>query len=180
MALGKRKRQSQSQLWVATQNLTAPGHPFYKRLNQVLDRHGFDAFVEERYAQFYAEGIGRPSLPPGVYFRMLMIGYFEGIDSEREIAWRVADSLSLRQFLGYELDQATPDHSTLSRTHRLIDYPTHEEVFEWVLKVLAKSKLLKGKTLGVDGTMLDANAAMRSIVRRDTGESYDEFLTGLA
>ena len=180
MALGKRKRESQGQLWVATQNLTAPGHPFYKKLNQVLDKHGFDEFVEERCAKFYAEDIGRPGIPPGVYFRMLMIGYFEGIDSEREIAWRVADSLSLREFLGYELDKATPDHSTVSRTRRLIDFQTHQDVFEWMLKVLATSKLLKGKTLGVDATTLDANAAMRSIVRRDTGESYDEFLTKLA
>lgn len=180
MALGKRRRESQGQLWVATQHLTAPGHPFYKKLNQVLDKHGFDEYVEERCATFYAEGVGRPGIAPGVYFRMLMIGYFEGIDSEREIAWRVADSLSLRAFLGYELDKATPDHSTLSRTRRLIDFQTHHEVFEWVLKVLAQSKLLKGKTLGVDATTLHANAAMRSIVRRDTGESYEEFLTKLA
>ena len=180
MALGKRKRASQAQLWVATQHLRAPGHPFYKRLNEVLDKHGFDEFVEERCTTFYAEGAGRPGIPPGVYFRLLMIGYFEGIDSEREIAWRVADSLSLRAFLGYELDKATPDHSTVSRTRRLIDFQTHHEVFEWVLKVLATSNLLKGKTLGVDATTLDANAAMRSIVRRDTGESYEEFLTKLA
>ena len=180
MALGKRKRASQAQLWVATQHLRAPGHPFYKRLNEVLDKHGFDEFVEERCTTFYAEGVGRPGIPPGVYFRLLMIGYFEGIDSEREIAWRVADSLSLRAFLGYELDKATPDHSTVSRTRRLIDFQTHHEVFEWVLKVLATSNLLKGKTLGVDATTLDANAAMRSIVRRDTGESYEEFLTKLA
>ena len=180
MALGKRKRESQAQLWVATQNLTAPGHPFYKKLNRVLEKHGFDEFVEEQCAKYYADGVGRPGIPPGVYFRLLMIGYFEGIDSEREIAWRVADSLSLRHFLGYELDQRTPDHSSVSRTRRLMDYQTHQEVFDWVLKVLAKAKLLKGKTLGVDATMLDANAAMRSIVRRDTGESYDEFLTELA
>jgi transposase len=180
MALGKRKRESQSQLWVATQNLKAPGHPFYKKLNRVLDKHGFDAFVEAQCAKYYADGIGRPGIPPGVYFRLLMIGYFEGISSEREIAWRVADSLSLRHFLGYELDQATPDHSSLSRTRRLMAYQTHQEVFDWVLKVLAKTKLLKGKTLGVDATTLDANAAMRSIVRRDSGESYDEFLTELA
>ena len=177
MALGRRKRESQAQLWVATQNLTAPGHPFYKKLNRVLDKHGFDAFVEAQCAKYYAEGVGRPGIPPGVYFRLLMIGYFEGINSERAIAWRVADSLSLRQFLGYELDQATPDHSSVSRTRRLMDYQTHHEVFDWVLKVLAKTKLLKGKTLGVDATTLDANAAMRSIVRRDSGESYDEFLT---
>ena len=180
MALGKRKRASQSQLWVATQNLTAPGHPFYKKLNRVLDQHGFDECVEAQCAKYYSEGVGRPGIPPGVYFRLLMIGYFEGISSERAIAWRVADSLSLRQFLGYELDQATPDHSSISRTRRLMDYQTHQEVFDWVLKVLAKTKLLKGKTLGVDATTLDANAAMRSIVRRDSGESYDEFLTELA
>lgn len=180
MALGKRKRESQGQLWVATQNLTAPGHPFYKKLNQVLEKHGFDEFVEERCSRFYATNIGRPGIPPGVYFRMLMIGFFEGLDSEREIAWRVADSLSLRRFLGYQLDKATADHSTVSRTRRLIDFQTHQEVFEWVLTVLAKAKLLKGKTLGVDATALDANAAMRSIVRRDSGESYDEFLTSLA
>ena len=180
MALGKRKRASQSQLWVATQNLTAPGHPFYKKLNRVLDKHGFDEFVEAQCAKYYSEGVGRPGIPPGVYFRLLMIGYFEGISSERAIAWRVADSLSLRHFLGYELDQATPDHSSVSRTRRLMDYQTHQEVFAWVLKVLAKTKLLKGKTLGVDATTLDANAAMRSIVRRDSGESYDEFLTELA
>ena len=180
MALGKRKRASQSQLWVATQNLTAPGHAFYKKLNRVLDKHGFDEFVEAQCAKYYFEGVGRPGIPPGVYFRLLMIGYFEGISSERAIAWRVADSLSLRHFLGYELDQATPDHSSVSRTRRLMDYQTHQEVFAWMLKVLAKTKLLKGKTLGVDATTLDANAAMRSIVRRDSGESYDEFLTELA
>ena len=180
MALGKRKRASQTQLWVATQNLAAPGHPFYKKLNRVLDKHGFDEFVEAQCAKYYSEGVGRPGIPPGVYFRLLMIGYFEGISSERAIAWRVADSLSLRHFLGYELDQATPDHSSVSRTRRLLDYQTHQEVFDWVLKVLAKTKLLKGKTLGVDATTLDANAAMRSIVRRDSGESYDEFLTQLA
>ena len=180
MALGKRKRASQSQLWVATQNLTAPGHPFYKKLNRVLDKHGFDEFVEAQCAKYYFEGVGRPGIPPGVYFRLLMIGYFEGISSERAIAWRVADSLSLRHFLGYELDQATPDHSSVSRTRRLMDYQTHQEGFAWVLKVLANTKLLKGKTLGGDATTLDANAAMRSIVRRDSGESYDEFLTELA
>jgi transposase len=180
MALGKRKRASQGELWVATQNLTAPGHPFYQQLNKVLDEHDFDTFVEARCSQYYAGNVGRPGVAPGVYFRMLMIGFFEGLDSERGIAWRVADSLSLRQFLGYELDKSTPEHSTLSRTRRLIDLQTHADVFEWVLKVLAQAKLLKGKTLGVDATTVDANAAMRSIVRRDTGEGYEEFLTRLA
>ncbi|MEK7756649.1 MAG: transposase, partial [Planctomycetota bacterium] len=122
----------------------------------------------------------RPSLPPAVYFRMLMIGYFEGIDSERGIAWRVADSLGLRRFLGYGLTDQTADHSTISRNRRLIDVETHQEVFNWVLQVLAKRKLLEGQTLGIDATTLEANAALRSIVRRDTKESYAEFLTQLA
>ena len=119
-------------------------------------------------------------MPPAVYFRMLLIGYFEGIDSERGIAWRVADSLGLRRFLGYELTEPTADHSTLSRNRRLIDLETHQSVFTWVLQVLAKRKLLEGKTLGIDATTLEANAALRSIVRRDTRESYQEFLTRLA
>ena len=131
-------------------------------------------------AEFYADGVGRPSTPPGVYFRMLFIGFFEGIDSERGIAWRMADSMSLRSFLGYSLSEKTPDHSNLSRTRHRIDLDTHQAVFDWVLGVLAKEGLLKGKTLGIDATTLEANAALRSIVRRDTGESYDEFLDGLA
>lgn len=180
MAMGKRKRQRQQTLWVETKALKAPGHPFYKRLNKILDKHDFDVFAETQCGQFYAGQVGRPSLPPAVYFRLLMIGYFEGIDSERGIAWRVADSISLRQFLGYELADSTPDHSTISRTRRLIDSETHEALFSWVLQVLAKSKLLKGKTLGVDSTTLEANAALRSIVRRDTGESYQDYITKLA
>jgi transposase len=124
--------------------------------------------------------MGRPSIAPGIYFRMLLIGYFEGIDSERGIAWRCADSMSLKSFLGYELTEATPDHTTVSRTRRLIDVETHGRIFTWILKVLAKRGLIDAKTIGVDATTLEANAAMRSIVRRDTGESYTEFLEGLA
>jgi transposase len=181
MAMGKRATDRQGELWiVATEMPITPGHPFYQRLNEVLDRHGFDSFVEDRCRKFYAEVMGRPSLPPAVYFRTLLIGYFEGIDSERGIAWRLADSLSLRMFCGYEQRESTPDHSTISRNRRLIDLETHEEVFTWVLKVLAKNDLLKGKTLGIDATTLEANAALRSIVRRDTGESYEAFLTRLA
>src|SRR5439155_945390 len=131
--------------------------------------------------RFYkSETMGRPSVAPGVYFRMLMVGYFEGIDAERGIAWRCADSLSLKSFLGFALTESTPDHSTVSRTRRLIDLETHGRVFTWMLQVLAKHGLIDGKTIGVDGTTLEANAAMRSIVRRDTGESYTEFLTKLA
>ncbi len=146
----------------------------------MLNDHSFDAFVEDRCREFYAQKMGRPSLPPAVYFRTLLIGYFEGIDSERGIAWRLADSVSLKNFCGYTLTDSTPDHSTISRNRRLIDLETHEDVFGWVLKVLAKEDLLKGKTIGIDATTLEADAALRSIVRRDTGESYDEFLTRLA
>jgi transposase len=180
MAMG-RERAGQEDFWVPTWRLaSAPGHVFYEKLNAVLASHRFDAFVEERCAPFYAERMGRPSVPPGVYFRMLLVGYFEGIDSERGIAWRCADSLSLRKFLGYPLDKRTPDHSTVSRTRRLIEEATHREVFTFVLKVLGKRGLLDGKTIGVDATTLEANAALRSIVRRDTGEGYEEYLKGLA
>src|SRR5918996_2361281 len=182
MAMGTREgRQRQEQLWVThTELATAPGHPFYKRLNELLDSEQFDEFAERECARFYAEKNGRPSLPPGTYFRLLLIGYFEGIDSERGIAWRAADSLGLRQFLRIGLDEDTPDHSTISRTRRLIDVETHRKVFLWILGVLADRGLLKGKTVGVDATNLEANAAMRSIVRRDNGASYEEFLTELA
>jgi transposase len=182
MAMGTRKdRERQEDLWVAyTDMAVGPGHPFYVGLNEVLDGEGFDAFVEKLCARFYAEKLGRPGLTPGIYFRSLMIGYFEGIESERGIAWRLKDSLSLRRFLGIGLDEDTPDHSTISRTRRLIDLETHKQVFSWVLGLLADRALLAGKRMGIDATTLEASAAMRSIVRRDTGESYEEFLTGLA
>src|SRR5207342_211740 len=130
--------------------------------------------------RFYADEVGRPGLPPGRYFRMLLLGYFEGLDSERAIAWRTADSLSIRSFLGLELHEAPPDHSTISRTRRLIDLETHQAVFTWMLQRLADAGLVTGKTIGIDATTLEANAALRSIVRRDSGETYDEFLTRLA
>ena len=182
MAMGTRKgRQRQEQLWVMhTELATAPGHPFYQRVNDLLDQEKFDEFAETECARFYADGNGRSSLPPGTYFRLLLIGYFEGIDSERRIAWRAADSLGLRQFLRIGLDEESPDHSTISRTRRLMDVETHRKIFLRVLGVLADRGLLKGKTVGVDATTLEANAAMRSIVRQDNGASYDEFLTGLA
>ena len=181
MAMGRRSKESQDALWVEAGELArGPGHPFYERLNRILEAAGFDQFVEGLCAKFYAEGVGRPSLAPAVYFRLLLIGYFEGIDSERGIAWRVADSLTLREFLGYELSDAPADHSTISRNRRLIDLESHSQVFAWVLRVLARRGLLRGKTLGVDSTTLEANAALRSIVRRDSGESYDEFLERLA
>lgn len=182
MAMGRRKDRARTPgLWIATNELPRTGgHPFYQRLNQVLDAHEFDAFVEGQCAPFYAGTVGRPSLTPGTYFRLLLIGYFEGIDSERGIAWRTSDSLALRGFLGLGLDEAPPEHSTISRTRRLIDLETHRAVFTWILQVLATADLIKGKTIGIDATTLEANAALRSIVRRDSGETYQEFLTRLA
>ena len=168
-------------MWVATADLPqSAGHPFYVRLNRVLDDAGLDVFVEGQCARFYAAPQGRPSLAPGRYFRLLLLGYFEGLDSERAIAWRAADSLSLRTFLDLALHEAPPDHSTLSRTRRLIDLETHEAVFTWVLQRLADAQLVQGYTIGIDATTLEANAAMRSIVRRETGEGYDAWLTRLA
>jgi transposase len=180
MAMGKRKRE-QALLWIPTTDLPlAPGHPFYARLNTILDEAGFDRFVEEQCRLFYAPVMGRPGLPPGRYFRLLLLGYFEGLDSERGIAWRAADSLAVRSFVGLSLDAAAPDHSTISRTRRLFDVETHRAVFTWVQERLVAAGLLKGRTVAIDATTLEANAAMRSIVRRDTGESYQEFLTRLA
>jgi transposase len=182
MAMGTRKhRQRQEPLWVThTELTTGPGHPFYESLGALLDAEKFDEFVEKECAPFYAEHNGRPSLPPGIYFRTLMIGYFEGIDSERGIAWRIADSLGLRRFLQIGMDESTPHHSTISRTRRLIDLETHRKVFVWVSVLLADRGLLKGRMVGIDATVLEANAAMRSIVRRDNGQKYEEFLTDLA
>jgi len=181
MAMGKRKTERQQELWIAGPDVPTPAaEPFYRKLNEVLAQEGFDPFVEGLCQKFYHEEMGRPGIPPGVYFRMLLLGYFEGIDSERGIAWRCGDSLSFRAFLGIPLNQGTPDHSSLSKIRGRIDLETHEDVFTWVLKVLAAKRLVKGKTLGVDATMLEANAAMRSLIRRDTGESYNDFLTTLA
>src|SRR5437667_6716089 len=180
MAMGTRENE-QPPLWVAASDLPAsPGHPFYTRLNAILDAEGFDRFVEDQCRRFYAPVMGRPSLAPGRYFRLLLIGYFEGIDAERGIAWRAADSLAVRSFVRLALDEVAPDHSTISRTRRLIDVETHRAVFTWVQQRLVEVGLLKGTTVAIDATTLEANAAMRSIVRRDTEETYQEFLTRLA
>jgi transposase len=182
MAMGTRqKRQRQHELWVSAADLpTTAAHPFYQRVNALLDDHHFDTFVEGLCGQFYADTMGRPSVTPGIYFRLLLVGYFEGVDSERGIAWRAADSLAIRRFLRIAWDEVVPDHTTISRTRRLIDLETHRAVFTWVQQRLVDAGLLKGKTVAIDGTTLEANAAMRSIVRRDTGESYQAFLTRLA
>jgi len=180
MAMGTR-RGHQEELWIPTCSLARPtGHPFYQRLNQLLAEHDFDRFVEGQCQRFYAAVRGRPGLAPGVYFRLLLVGYFEGIDSERGIAWRAGDSLSIREFVGIPLHEGAPDHTTISRTRRLIDVETHQQVFAWVLERLAEAGLVKGKRIGIDATALEANAALRSIVRRDNGDSYEEFLKGLA
>ena len=169
----RRKRRRQHDLWISAADLpTTAAHPFYRRVNAMLDAEAFDEFVERTCRSFYAETMGRPSLTPGMYF--------EGIDSERGIAWRAADSLAIRQFLHLALDEAGPDHSTISRTRRLIDLDSHRAVFTWIQQRLAEAGLLSGKTVAIDATTLEANAAMRSIVRRDTGEGYQEFLTRLA
>ncbi len=182
MAMGRRDQQGQQEkFWIAHTELPRTvAHPFYEQVNRLLEKHEFDRFAEGECASFYASKMGRPSLAPGSYFRLLLIGYFEGIDSERGIAWRAADSLALRHFLGLGLDQMPADHSTISRTRRLIALETHQAVFGWVLERLAEAGLLKGQTIGVDATTLEANAALRSIVRRDTGEGYQEFLVQLA
>ena len=180
MAMGTRET-DQPPLWIATSDLpTSPGHPFYARLTTLLDGHHFDRFVEGLCDRFYAPVMGRPSLAPGRYFRLLLVGYFEGIDSERGMAWRATDSLAVRSFLRLAVDEAPPDHSTIARTRRLIDLETHRTVFTWVQQRLVEAGRLKGKTIAIDATTLEANAAMRSIVRRDTGESYQAFLAGLA
>jgi transposase len=177
--MGKHEGEQES-LFVTHQQLRSQSHPYYRAVNRVLGEHGFDRYVEKLCAKFYAKKMGRPGLAPGVYFRSLLLGFFEGIDSERGIAWRAADSLSLRDFLGIPTTKLTPDHSTISRTRRLIDLETHQAVFTWVLGVLDGAGLIKGKTIGVDATTLEANAAMRSIVRRDDGRTYQTFLEDLA
>jgi transposase len=182
MGMRRRKESREQDLWVATDRLAqAPGHVFYRKLNGLLAEHDFDRFVEDLCLPFYEPtGSGRPSVPPGVYFRMLFVGYFEGLDSQRGISWRCNDSLSLREFLGIALTEETPDHSSLTRIRQRLPQEIHDQVFGWVLELAAQKKLLSGKTVAVDSTTLEANAAMKSIVRKDTGENYKQYLTKLA
>lgn len=158
----------------------SPGHVFYDRLQKLLVEAGFDAFVEEVCKPYYAPRMGAPSLPPGRYFRMHMIGYFEGIDSERGIVWRCSDSLSLREFLRLSSRDKVPDHSWLSKTRSRLPHEVHDKIFAWVLALVAAHDLVKAERVGVDGSTMEANAALRAIVRRDTGESYREMLTRMA
>jgi len=178
--MGKRKAK-QRELWVSTNEIPkAASHPFYAKANEVLERHKLDRRLEYLCRRFYKPVFGRPSMAPGVYFRMLLVGFFEGIDSERGIAWRVADSLSLREFAGYSVTEQTPDHSTISRTRRLLPLETHKAVFRWFVKILGEEGLIEGQTIAIDATTLEANAAMRSIRRRDDGRRYEEYLKDLA
>lgn len=179
MALGKR-RSEQQEMWVATTSLPkSEGHVFYRKLNEVLAEAGFDRWVERQCRPYYHDRLGRPSIPPGIYFRMLLVGYFEGIGSQRGIAWRCGDSLSLREFLGIPLTAQTPDHSSLTRVRDRLPLELHAAVFQWVLKLAAEKGLLRGKTVAVDATTLEANAAMKTIVRRDTGEDWNDYLRRL-
>ena len=180
MAMGRRKPKQQD-LWLSTQEIVKPAsHPFYVKVNEVLHEKGFDRKVEQLCKRYYKPVMGRPSMAPGVYFRMLLVGYCEGIDSERGIAWRVADSLSLREFLGFSVTGQTPDHSSVSRTRRLFTLETHKAVFRWFVRVLGDQGLMDAQTVAIDATTLEANAAMRSIRRRDDGRKYEEYLKGLA
>ena len=177
----KRREPEQSGMWVAAHELPrSPGHIFYEKLNEVLEKGGFDHFVEELCEPYYANGEGRPSIQPGVYFRMLFVGYFEGLSSQRGIAWRCADSLSLRSFLGVALTGQPPEHSSLTRIRKRLPEDVFEQVFTFVLKVAVEHGLLKGKTIAVDATTLEANAAMKSLVRRDTREDWKTYVRGLA
>ena len=180
MAMGKRKPKQQPMFMAASQIVKPASHPFYTKVSEILDKNKVDRRLEYLCKRFYAPTMGRPGLAPGIYFRMLLLGYFEGIDSERGIAWRVADSLSLREFLGFNVTEETPDHSTLSRTRRLLPPETHKAVFRWFVKVLGEEGLLDGQTIAIDATTLEANAAMRSIQRRDDGRKYEEYLKDLA
>ena len=180
MALGHRNQEQQASFWIAAAELPrSEGHVFYRKLNQLLREAGFDEFVESLCVPHYHDTLGRPGIPPGIYFRMLLVGYFEGIGSQRGIAWRCADSLSLREFLGVPLAEDTPDHSSLSRVRDRLPFSVHTAVFQFVLRVADERGLLKGQTVGIDATTLEADAAMKSIVRRDTGEDWREYVQRL-
>lgn len=180
MALG-RQRDRQGDLMVTWREMPrSPGHVFYDRLQAVLIEAGFDAFVEATCTPYYAARMGAPSVPPGRYFRMHMVGYFEGIDSERGIEWRCADSLSLREVLRLETTERVPDHSWLSKTRSRLPHEAHDRVFGWVLALIAEHGLVQGDRIGVDASTMEANAALRTLVRRDSGETYREMLNRMA
>jgi transposase len=180
MALGRQQRERQGEFWVPRGDLPkSAGHPFYRQLDELLGEADFDEFVEDLCQPYYAEN-GRPSIPPGRYYRMLLVGYFEGIGSQRGIAWRCSDSLSLRGFLGLALDESSPEHSSMTRIRQRLPLEVDYEVFRLVLDIAAEKKLLRGRTVAVDATTLEANAAMKSIIRKETGEDWKEYLRRLA
>jgi transposase len=180
MAQGRRQPGQQEELWIATADLPEPAaHPFYQQVNAIFDKHGFDKYVDKLTAEFYQEG-GRPGIPVGNYFRMMMVGFFEGFGSEREIAWRVSDSFSLRQFLGLRLSDSTPDHSSLSVIRRRLTPEVHEQVFQFILTILGREGQLRGQSLGIDATTIQANAALRELQRQDTKERYGAYVKRLA
>jgi transposase len=179
MALGKRRESRQRELWISVSDMArTPRHVFYEKLNRLLAKFEFDTWVEKLCQRFYAEE-GRRSIPPGIYFRMLLVGYFEGIESQRGIAWRCADSLSLKEFLGYGPTDATPEHSSLTKIRQRLPLKVYREVFQFVLTLVERHKLLIAKEVGVDSTTLEANAAMKSIIRKDTGEDWQEYVKRL-
>ena len=182
MGLGKRKNtKKQGEMFFTSADMPkSKGHPFYKKLNKILKQAKFDEQVEELAKPYYHEKRGRPSIPPGVYLRMLFIGFFEGIESEREIAWRCVDSLSLRDFLGYKLTESTPEHSTLSRTRQRLPIEFHHAGFSIILTLLAKNDMVKGNVIGIDASTIEANASMRTLIRRETKDDYEAFLTKMA
>ena len=181
MSMGRREEQ-QTPMWLAGSELArSPGHRFYEKLNELLVDAGFDRRVEQVCAPYFDEDDkpGRPSIAPGVYFRMLFVGYFEGIESERGLEWRCTDSLSLRTFLGVQMNERVPDHSSLSRMRTRLDVEVYDEVFRHVLGIVESKGLLRGKVVGVDSTYLRADASMKTIVRKDTGDDYTTYLKKL-
>src|SRR5215213_871200 len=180
MAMGRQGDRQGDLMVMWSEMPRSPGHVFYDRLQEVLPGAGFDGFVEDACRAFYAKNMGAPSVPPGRYFRMHMVGYFEGIDSERGIEWRCSDSFSLREFLRLEATDRVPDHSWLSKTRSRLPHEVHETVFGWVLALIAERGLVRGERIGVDASTLEANAALRAIVRRDTGEGYRAMLERMA
>jgi len=180
MAMGQQKDRQVDLMVGWSEMPRSPGHVFYDRLQSVLIEADFDTFAEATCKPFYAAKMGAPSVPPGRYFRMHLVGYFEGIDSERGIEWRCSDSLSLREFLRLEARERVPDHSWLSKTRSRLAHEVHAEVFGWALALIADAGLVKGERIGVDASTMEANAALRSIVRRDSSEGYREMLERLA
>lgn len=179
MAIGKRNKPKQKALWIAHSDLVPrSGHPFYTKLNRLLDKDGFDAWLEETCAPYFAEG-GRPSIPPGVYFRMLFLGYLEGFPSERSIAWNCQDRLSLRAFLGYELQERTPDHSSFTVWRQRLPLELYGAVFQRILGIVHRHGLIDAYAAGVDSTTLEANASLRRLSRKDTGVSYNQYVKEL-